>query len=137
MKTHGVDLDKTTATYDTWKGPEHIGEPIPLMQVRIAAWFANGDAVDVFTARMHPSHGDEETAAAEVAIRAWYMKVFGQEPREVTCEKNPKWDDIWDDKTVQVVPNTGERADGVKDVDVTLEKVDGIGEFLGDVEVVP
>jgi hypothetical protein len=73
MKTHGVDLDKTTATYDTWKGAEHIGEPIPLMQVRIAAWFANGDIVDVFTARMHPSHGEEQLVEAERAIRAWYM----------------------------------------------------------------
>jgi hypothetical protein len=40
-------------------------------------------------------------------------------------------------KTVQVVPNTGERADGIKDVDVTIESVDGIGEFLGEVKIVP
>jgi len=137
MKSHGVDLDKTTATYDKWRGIADIGEPIPMMQVRIAAWFANGDIVDVFTARMHPSHGPEQLAEAEKAIRDWYLDVFGQEPREVTCEKNPKWDDIWDDKTIQVIPNTGERADGIKDVDITLEKVDGIGEFLGDVKIAP
>ena len=28
---YGFDLDGTIAYYDGWKGPEHIGEPIPSM----------------------------------------------------------------------------------------------------------
>ena len=134
MKTHGVDLDRTTATYDGWVSEVDIGEPIGLMCSRIAAWFAAGDIVDVFTARMHPSHGEESVANAEKAIRAWYRDVFGQEPREVTCMKNPKWDDIWDDAVIQVVPNSGVRVDGVPDYvdEVTTETVDGIGKFLGE-----
>ena len=31
----GVDLDATLAYYDGFKGPEHIGEPIPQMVDRV------------------------------------------------------------------------------------------------------
>lgn len=34
----GVDLDGTLAVYKGWNGPEHIGEPIPIMIDRVKLW---------------------------------------------------------------------------------------------------
>lgn len=31
----GVDLDGTLAFYDSWRGIDHIGAPIPLMLQRV------------------------------------------------------------------------------------------------------
>lgn len=47
----GVDLDGTLAHYDGWKGPEHIGAPIPAMVERVKAWLAEGKEVRISTAR--------------------------------------------------------------------------------------
>ena len=41
----GVDLDGTLAYYDYWRGPEHIGEPIPAMLERVQRWLAEGKDV--------------------------------------------------------------------------------------------
>ena len=30
----GVDLDGTLATYEEWRGLEHIGDPVPAMKER-------------------------------------------------------------------------------------------------------
>lgn len=127
MNSHGVDLDSTLATYTEFKGNDVIGEPIERMVTRVRKWLANGDRVDIFTARVHPSHGPEEVEVGTRAVKKWFFDLFGVEPI-VTCQKDPEWQDIWDDRTVQVIPNTGERADGV--VDVELEEPDGMGEFL-------
>jgi len=127
-RSHGVDLDRTLATYDEWEGPTVIGKIIPVMEIRVRAWLAMGDRVDIFTARVHPSHGPEQVEASTRAIKDWFFEHFGVEPI-VTCQKDPHWEDIWDDKTVQVIPNTGDRADGIVDVDLS-EKPDGMGEYL-------
>jgi len=127
MNSHGVDLDKTLAQDDGLIAPDVIGEPVPLMVERVRRWLAKGDRVDMFTARVHPSHGPEEVEIASRAIKEWFVGLFGVEPI-VTCQKDPAWEDIWDDKTIQIIPNTGERADGV--VDVELDKPDGMGEYL-------
>ena len=129
MNSHGVDLDSTLATFDEWEGPEVIGELIPRMGIRVRAWLAMGDRVDIFTARVHPSHGPEEVEIGTRAVKKWFVDLFGVEPI-VTCQKDPEWEDIWDDKTVQVIPNTGERADGVVDVDLETDEADGMGEYL-------
>jgi len=127
MKRHGVDLDRTLATYDEWEGSDAIGEPIPLMAERVRGWLAVGDQIDIFTARMHPSHGPEDNLKSQEAVLRWFLDVFGVPlPGIVTCEKDPHWDDIWDDKVIQVVPNTGIRVDGVKD----LPAPDSIGDFI-------
>ena len=36
----GVDLDGTLATYDEWRGIEHVGEPIAPMVERVKRWLA-------------------------------------------------------------------------------------------------
>ena len=128
-RIHGVDLDRTLATYDEWEGADVIGEPIPLMVERVKAWIANGDRVDIFTARVHPSHGPEQVEVATRAIKEWFSSLFGVEPI-VTCQKDWQWEDYWDDTAVRVVANTGMVSDG-KDVDEPLvEQADGMGEYL-------
>jgi hypothetical protein len=102
----GVDLDGTLAEYDGWKGAGHIGAPIPLMVDRVKRWLAEGRLVKIFTARVW----DAEPVIAKT-ISDWCEKHIGQR-LEVTCTKDYGMVELWDDRAVQVVPNTGVRADG-------------------------
>ena len=101
----GVDLDGTLAQYDGWKGIEHIGEPVPLMVERVRGWLSEGKEVKIFTARV-AGHPD-----AVVPIYAWCKKHLGR-ALPVTYMKDMNMLELWDDRAVQVIPNTGERADG-------------------------
>jgi hypothetical protein len=103
----GVDLDGTLAEYSGFKGAGVIGAPVPRMLRRVVRWLELGVDVRIFTARA----GDEE---AERAIRAWCEAHLGK-PLPVTATKNYQMIELWDDRAVQVVPNTGERADGMAD----------------------
>ena len=97
----GVDLDGTLAHYDNWIGPEHIGEPIAPMVDRVRAWLGQGIEVRIFTARAW--HADAETVEA---IEAWCVKHIGLK-LPVTCVKDYGMVQLWDDRAVQVIPNTG------------------------------
>jgi hypothetical protein len=117
MSTQGwiaVDLDATLAFYDTWRGPSHIGEPIATMLARVKQWLANGQEVRIFTARVSPQamrlNGNslDETLKP---IQDWCMFHIGQ-VLPVTHEKDMHMTQLWDDRAVQVIPNTGLRADG-------------------------
>jgi hypothetical protein len=103
----GVDLDGTLAIYDTWRGPHHIGEPVPAMLQRVVGWLAEGRQVKIFTARV--SHDPDGKVAEK--IRRWCIEHIGVE-LPVTCAKDYGMIELWDDRAVQVVPNTGSRADG-------------------------
>ena len=97
----GVDLDGTLAKYTTWKGIEHIGEPIPAMVNRVKRWLKQGKKVKIFTAR----------AAEKEAIpyiKKWCKEHLGQ-VIPVTNEKTCKMKEIWDDRAIQVGKNTGKR----------------------------
>ena len=98
----GVDLDGTLAEYHGWNNGE-IGEPVPVMLTRVVSWLANGQAVKIFTARV--CGGDAEQTAL---IKAWCLKHIGQE-LEVTATKDFAMIELWDDRCVQVEPNTGRR----------------------------
>lgn len=126
----GVDLDGTLAHYDGWKGPAVIGEPIPSMVERVKRWLAEGHEVRVFTARAWPFYkpvlpgeslmtrladGDfdrqefaraQEAATAVRAIHAWCAEHLGV-ALAVTCVKDYAMVELWDDRAVQVVANTG------------------------------
>ena len=103
----GVDLDGTLAQYDGWKGPEHIGPPIPKMVERVKRWLAADEyAVKIFTARVS-CRDDEELFRVHCAIQRWLFEHIGQE-LEVTCTKDYAMAELWDDRVVQVIPNTGE-----------------------------
>ena len=98
----GVDLDGTLALYEGWKGSEHIGAPIAPMVERIKGWLAAGVEVRIFTARV---------AVPEVGIvariEAWCAEHIGQ-ALPVTATKDYGMIELWDDRAVQVIPNTGE-----------------------------
>lgn len=117
----GVDLDGTLAEYNGWVGPDHIGDPIPKMKARVLDWIEKGFRVKIMTARVHPSQPDNEQRKA--SIQKWLAKhiypecpIWFREPwpceLELTHEKDFLMLELWDDRCVQVIPNTGERADG-------------------------
>lgn len=103
----GVDLDGTLAHYDGWRGPMHIGNPVPAMADRVRRWLADGRKVKIFTARVSGADADQ----ARVAIRHWCRQHLGQE-LEVTNAKDYGMVELWDDRAVQVLPNTGQAVGG-------------------------
>jgi hypothetical protein len=125
MSWIGVDLDGTLAIYEGWKGPTHIGEPIPRMLQRMQEWRAKGQEVRIFTARCYPLmyipasyHSDwipqnyeQQIAKQSVeSIRAWCKENLGQY-YPITCIKDYLMWQLWDDRAVQVEQNTGRRMD--------------------------
>jgi hypothetical protein len=109
-------LDGTLAEYHGWVGPGEIGKPIPAMVARVKQWIAEGREVRIFTARASvPRPPDvareRDVTLALIAIRAWCLEHVGR-VLSVTCEKDLEMIELWDDRAVQVVPNTGQRADG-------------------------
>lgn len=109
-----VDLDGTLAHYDGWRGITHIGEPIPAMAARVRTWIQEGKDVRIFTARVGPQRFDvpEEIATIQAAIEGWCVEHLGK-ALPVTCQKDFGMIELWDDRCVQVIPNTGRRADGL------------------------
>ena len=103
----GVDLDGTLANYDEWRGVEHIGSPIPAMLERVKRWLKEGQEVRIFTARV----AGIDHLQARHYIRKWCREHVGFE-LPITATKDYGCIEIWDDRAVQVVPNTGVRADG-------------------------
>lgn len=113
----GVDLDGTLAEYDGWQGVEHIGKPIPKMLERVKQWLNERRDVRIFTARayrmLYPQ-GTPEKAEADIVIKHIHAWLWENDlpPLPVTCFKDFGMVELWDDRCVQVIPNTGERADG-------------------------
>lgn len=106
---YGVDLDGTLATYNGWKGADHIGEPIPLMVERVKQWIEQGKEVRIFTARV--SHDGtqrriEEAASAYTAISKWCETHLGR-PLAITNIKDYSMVVLFDDRAIQVERNTG------------------------------
>lgn len=112
----GVDLDGTLAEYHGWVSPTHIGAPIPKMINRIRYWLAAGKVVKIFTARVFAGGrvNDEELGLVIMAIGDWCEEHIGQR-LPITCTKDYGMVELWDDRAVQVVANTGDRADGITD----------------------
>jgi len=103
----GVDLDGTLARYDSWISEEHIGDPIPAMAARVRQWLSEGREVRIFTARVsngRPAH----------FIQDWTETHFGVR-LHVTNVKDFAMVELWDDRAVQIIPNTGIRVDGKRD----------------------
>lgn len=118
----GVDLDGTLAEYHGWVSEEHIGDPVPKMLARVKKWIAEGKDVRIFTARadggtvalsMGNPAGEKfrDVERIKGIIRAWCVKHIGCE-LPITNTKDYGMIELWDDRAVQVVPNTGERVDG-------------------------
>ncbi|WP_326894358.1 hypothetical protein U8P73_36460 (plasmid) [Rhizobium beringeri] len=99
---YGVDLDGTLFTFDHWRGVDHVGEPIWPMINRVKQWLSEGKEVRIFTARCA---GPED---CKPAIEAACLKYIGQ-VLPITNIKDFGLIELWDDRAVQVIYNTGER----------------------------
>lgn len=95
----GVDLDGTLAHYDHWRGEKHIGKPVPTMLARVQNWRAQGFRVKIFTAR---------ASVPELVppIQRWLSK-HDLDDLEITNCKDMQMIELWDDRSVQVIANTG------------------------------
>jgi hypothetical protein len=105
----GVDLDGTLAQYHHGdlhrNGVTFIGRPIPRMVNKVKQWLAEGRTVKIFTARIAEKHpGEKEIIRA--AIEQWCEDHMGQ-VLEVTTVKDWDMEILYDDRAVQMVPNTG------------------------------
>ena len=96
----GVDLDGTLAEYNDWLGIEHIGKGITPMVERVKGWIAEGKKVKIFSARV--TQGQE----AIRYILEW-LTANGLPELEVTNVKDFDMVELWDDRCVGVVTNTG------------------------------
>ena len=101
----GVDLDRTLAVYDSWKGLEHIGEVVEPMKKRVLHWFENGWDIRIVTARVS-NRSDEDIAYIEAAIHKWMFE-NGMPKLPITCVKDYGMVELWDDRAVAVQANTG------------------------------
>lgn len=95
----GVDLDGTLAYFEGWNGFDDIGDPIPGMKARVLDWIAQGYQVKIFTARASAPEGIEP-------VKRWLEK-NGFPPLEITASKDFGMIELWDDRAIQVVANTG------------------------------
>lgn len=113
----GVDLDGTLAEYPgTFGVPHGLGPPILKMVVRVKTWLSEGLDVRVVTARAAGPFVNEHNvpigeAAAIKVVEDWCEEHIGQK-LPVTASKDYSMIELWDDRAVQVIPNTGERVDG-------------------------
>lgn len=109
-----MDLDGTLAEYHGWVSVEHIGPPIRLMVERVKRWLAEGHEVRIFTARAQDIDaviifGDDVNGVSAVRdfIEKWCLEHIGT-VLPITNKKDYGMIELWDDRCVQVVANTGE-----------------------------
>lgn len=117
----GVDLDGTLAEDRAPSGTYNgeIGAPVPLMVARIQEWRRQGIVVKIMTARVSPINRDgaRKTLLAEEMVREkiqlWCKQHIG-EVLPITCEKDYAMLQLWDDRAIQVIKNTGIRVGDVE-----------------------
>ena len=107
-----VDLDETLAMpYDGEFDMTKIGKPVPLMVGRVKRWIESGETVKILTARLGPRTLEVYGVTKEEvtkAIQDWTEEHIGIR-LDVTCEKDAGMSELWDDRAIQVEPNTGRR----------------------------
>lgn len=96
----GVDLDGTLARSDSNISLARVGEPVPKMLELVKSMVKNGVRVKIFTARA----GDSEQIQL---VKAWLVS-NGLPSLEVTNVKDYDMIRFYDDRAIQVIPNTGE-----------------------------
>lgn len=99
----GVDLDGTLAEHKLeWSGG--IEAPVTHMVDRVKRWLAAGVDVRIVTARVHPDW-DRDLQQSDM-IQKWCLEHLGQR-LVVTCMKDPNMLELWDDRAIAIVRNTG------------------------------
>ena len=102
-----------------FKGVHYIGEPVILMVRQVKHWLAEGKDVRIFTARITDpdplcspeefAQRSEERKIAVYEIKKWCVKYIGK-VLPITCVKDYGMMELYDDRCVQVEPNTGRKA---------------------------
>ena len=128
---YGFDLDGTLAVYDGWHGIDHIGAPVAKTVRLMKRMHEDGLRVKILTARVSPRTNPETMAnpylenhwciespddmpwalnpkvwTAREFVQDWCWRVLGFVP-EITHEKDHLMLNLFDDRVVQVEPNTG------------------------------
>jgi hypothetical protein len=106
-----VDLDGTLAFYKrmpVWDGS--IGAPVPAMVERVKEWLARGEDVRIMTARVVEcpgvTDGPRSVETQRLLVQAWCLEHLGVE-LPVTGQKDFYMRELWDDRAIQVITNTG------------------------------
>jgi len=95
----GVDLDGTLAEYHGWSA--EIGKPVPKMMERVYKWLHTpGLRVKIFTSRA--AMGPESI----LNVQQWLTR-NALPDLEVTNVKDMFMVELWDDRAIQVIKNTG------------------------------
>jgi hypothetical protein len=125
----GVDFDGTLAEYYEWVAWGQFGKPIPLMVERVRAWIAHGVDVRIVTARVglpltnryNIGWSEINTVPVNVCrvtgegfsdyqmvdrLQDWTELHVGKR-LPIQCYKDVNMIEIWDDRAVQVIANTG------------------------------
>lgn len=97
----GVDLDGTLAHYDNWETHgENIGDIITPMKDRVIEWLGKNIEVRILTARA--INGPSEIKKIQDWLEKWGL------PRlMVTACKDFGMIELWDDRAIGVISNTG------------------------------
>jgi hypothetical protein len=95
----GVDLDGTLAEYHGWHLDGSVGKPVKRMLSRVRHWLTEGIEVRIVTARA----GIPEQIPI---VEAWCLENIGVKLK-VTNQKDLQMIQLWDDRCVQIEPNTG------------------------------
>lgn len=127
---YGFDLDGTLAIYDGWQGIDHVGAPVAKTMRLMKRMHEDGLRVKILTARVSPRTNPETKAnpylenhwcvespsdmpwaladrwTAKEFIQEWCWRTLGFVP-EITHEKDHLMLNLFDDRVVQVEPNTG------------------------------
>lgn len=105
---YGFDLDGTLANYTGWIPDGSIGEPVPRTVALAQRLHAEGFEIRIFTARV--SQGARETPEDVERMRErvgkWAEQHLGFHC-VVTNVKDHRMIALFDDRCVQVEPNTG------------------------------
>lgn len=110
----GVDFDGTLSHYNGW-GNGELGKPVQAMQTRVLDWLNAGREVRIVTARVAETGSrnqvggfDDNAFASEqrAKIEAWCIEHLGR-IIPVTAMKDFGMVELWDDRCVRVVANTG------------------------------
>ena len=102
-----VDLDGTLAHFKDTGNTLEIGLPVPLMLHKVQKWLKDNKEVRIVTARVN-SEDNPYADRQRAEIEKWLLKYVGQK-LPITCKKSHNMTELWDDRAVQVIPNTGER----------------------------
>ena len=94
---------------------------------KVQEHLSNGELVKIFTARVNTDDepGDEKNKKVRTAIQEWCLKHIGK-VLPITCVKDYEMILLYDDRAVQIIPNTGITLKEVVDNEYVLVKASNL-----------